>query len=391
MVPRLGRGVAAHRALATQHLCGVGGLARQQVLDEVPVAGDARRDGLVDPAQVVEQHACVGGPLLTVAGGGPGDEGVEVVGYAGGQPRRRRHVLVDVLVGDLDRRLALVRLLAGEELVEDHAHGVDVGPGVGAALDDELGCDVRDGPDEDAGRGVLGGGAHRLGQPEVGDLDPAVVGDEDVLGLDVTVDQAGAVRGRQCGHHRLEQREGAGGRERRLLADGVTQRVAGDQLHGQEDGAVVVALVEDRHDVGVRELRRRPGLGHEAGRELVVVTETGVHHLHRDGAVEPQVGGLVDGRHAAAGDPRPDHVAAVEHPAGQVVRGVEGRVVRLLVGALGGMPVRRHGDLLHPDGEGSGWSIVRTSRRYGHFRRSGRAVGSPRGCGAVRLDASMGA
>ena len=107
--------------------------------------------------------------------------------------------------------------------------------------------------------------------------------------------------------------------ERRLLADGVAQRVAGDQLHGQEDGAVVVALVEDRDDVGVRQLRRRAGLGHEAGRELVVVAEPGVHHLDRDGAVQPQVGGLVDGRHAAAGDPRADQVATVEHPAGEVV------------------------------------------------------------------------
>ena len=110
----------------------------------------------------------------------------------------------------------------------------------------------------------------------------------------------------------------AGG-ERRLLADRVAQGVAGDQLHGQEDGAVVVALVEDRDHVGVRELRGGAGLGHEAGRELVVVAQPGVHHLDRDGAVEAQVGGLVDGGHAAAGDPRPDQVAVVEDPAGEVV------------------------------------------------------------------------
>ena len=126
----------------------------------------------------------------------------------------------------------------------------------------------------------------------------------------------------QRGDDRLEQRQRAGGRERRLLADGVAQGVAGDQLHGEEDGAVVVALVEDGDHVGVREPGRRTGLGHEPGGELVVVAQAGVHHLDRDGPVQPQVDGLVDGGHAAAGDPRADPVAAVEDPAGQVVGGV---------------------------------------------------------------------
>ena len=120
----------------------------------------------------------------------------------------------------------------------------------------------------------------------------------------------------------------------------------------------------------------------EPGRELVVVAEPGVHHLDRDGAVQPQVDGLVDGRHAAAGDPRADPVAAVEHPAGEVVAStLLGRVARLLVGALGGMPVRRHGDLLHPDGEGSGCSIVRTGCWISAFptlRASRSGFGLPR-------------
>ena len=113
---------------------------------------------------------------------------------------------------------------------------------------------------------------------------------------------------------RLEQRERPGRRHRRLLADDVAQGVAGDQLHDQEDGAVLVALVEDRDDVGVGQPGRGAGLAHEAGGELVVVAEPGVHDLDRDGAVEPQVGGLVDAGHAAAGDPGADPVAAVEQP-----------------------------------------------------------------------------
>ena len=229
---------------------------------------------------------------------------------------RRRDVLVDVAVGDLDRALALVRLVAGEQLVEDDAGGVDVGAGVGAAVDDELGGEVGDGADQHAaGRGVLGVGADGLGEAEVGDLDPAAVGlvaDQHVLRLHVAVDQAGAVGGGEGGDDRLEQRQRPGGRHRRLLADHVAQGVAGDVLHGQEDDAVVVALVVDADDVRVVELGGGPRLAHEALGEVVVVTQTGVHHLDRDRAVEPDVGGLVDTGHATARDAGADAISPVE-------------------------------------------------------------------------------
>ena len=67
--------------------------------------------GLRDPAHLVEQDAGVGRAQAPVAGGGPGDQRVDVRRDAAGPSSRgRRHVLVDVLVGHLDRRLALVRL-----------------------------------------------------------------------------------------------------------------------------------------------------------------------------------------------------------------------------------------------------------------------------------------
>ena len=163
-----------------------------EVGGELLVIPHARGQRLGDAVELVQQHARVGRALGSVAGRGARDEGVEVRRDAGHEPRRRRDVLVDVLVGDRDRRLARVRLLAGEELVEDHPRGVDVGAGVAGAVDDQLGSEVGDRADDDAaGRRVLRVGADRLGQPEVGDLDPAVVGDQDVLGLDVAVDDTG--------------------------------------------------------------------------------------------------------------------------------------------------------------------------------------------------------
>ena len=87
-----------------------------------------------------------------------------------------------------------------------------------------------------------------------------------------------------CGErreHRLDQRQRPRGRHRALLADHVAQGVPGDVLHDQEDRAVVVALVEHGDHVGVVEARGRAGLADEPRRELVVVAETRVHHLHR--------------------------------------------------------------------------------------------------------------
>ena len=94
---------------------------------------------------------------------------------------------------------------------------------------------------------VLGDGlaGHRAGQAEVGDLDRAVVVDDDVLGLDVAVDQALGVRLGERLQHRLEHVEGGPGREQALLAQDVAQGLAGDVLHRQEDAAVVLALVVD--------------------------------------------------------------------------------------------------------------------------------------------------
>ena len=47
--------------------------------------------------------------------------------------------------------------------------------------------------------------------------------------------------------------------------------------------------------------------------------EVAVHHLERDAALEPQVGGDVDGRHAAARDARAHPVSAVDETADQRV------------------------------------------------------------------------
>ena len=131
----------------------------------------------------------------------PGEH-VQFLGQVRHQAGRRGHVLVDVPEGDLGGHLAGERLPAGEHLEEHDARGVDVGAGVGDAPGDQFRRQVGDGAEQDAGAGGRGGGG--AGQAEVGDLDPAVVGEDDVLGLDVAVHDAGAVRGAERVEHRFE-------------------------------------------------------------------------------------------------------------------------------------------------------------------------------------------
>ena len=76
--------------------------------------------------------------------------------------------------------------------------------------------------------------------------------------------------------------------------------------------ATVQALVEHRHHVGVREAGGGAGLAVELADEILVVTQTFVHHLDRDGAGQSLVVGEVDGGHAAPSEFARNGIATVE-------------------------------------------------------------------------------
>jgi hypothetical protein len=141
------------------------------------------------------------------------------------------------------------------------------------------------------------------------------VADQHVLRLDVAVHDAGAVRGGQPGQHGLQDGEGLGDGEPAAGLQQVAQGAPADQLHDEEDQALVAALVADRDDVGVAEHRRRARLPGEPVDERGVVDEVVGHDLDRDRAAQPQVGGGVDGRHATAREPLLEAVAPLEDQA----------------------------------------------------------------------------
>ena len=134
-------------------------------------------------------------PLVGVTVGRQRDKPVELRRHGGDPVRGGGHRAVDVLVGDVDGGVAGERLVPGEHLE------------AAAARRRRRRCArrrCRARPARATGRrrcpaarrsGRSSWRCDGAGQAEVGDLDHPVVTQDDVLGLDVAVDQAGAVRG----------------------------------------------------------------------------------------------------------------------------------------------------------------------------------------------------
>ena len=155
------------------------------------------------------------------------------------------------------------RRAAGEQLEGDAAERVEVAPRPGQPAHGLLGGDVVGRADRRARGGEPRGAARaieRLGDAEVGDLDPAVGGDEQVLRLEVAVHDPEALGMREAGED-VEQHAGRLlRRQRRLVAP---QRPARHELHGDERNPVVLEEVVHRDEVRVRERPGKTGLAQE--------------------------------------------------------------------------------------------------------------------------------
>ena len=95
----------------------------------------------------------------------------------------------------------------------------------------------------------------------------------------------------------------------------VRQRLAVEELHDEEGGAVLLAEVVDGRDVGVAEAGAEPGLGAEPLGEVGVVAAVGTQHLDRDVPVERLVVGPPDLAHATRREHLGEAVAVGEQGA----------------------------------------------------------------------------
>lgn len=204
-------------------------------------------------------------------------------------------------VQHLDRGETLEGRLPHEALVQDRPDRVDVGRladrlRVAARL---LRAHVGGGSDDlpDARQTRVGGAI--AGEAEVHHVRRAALVQEDVAGLQITVDEPRAVRVAD-GARDLPQHAHGAARRDAPRADLVRQRAALDEVHREEDGAVHLADLVHRDDVGMAQPRQRLRLLLEPPQELTEHEVAGAQHLHGDDAPQALLPRPVDDPHAAA-------------------------------------------------------------------------------------------
>ncbi len=204
--------------------------------------------------------------------------------------------------------------MPGQQFIGHDARGVDIAARAGVSVAHLLGGQVGGGTENDAGGSDsgFGDGAH---QPEVDDLDLALIRDQHVLGFDVAVYQSGAMRGGQPTQYRAQDRCDRMRWHGTAFGQELAQRAALDELHHQEWVPGVQALVVNSDEPGIFEPGHGAGLQLEAGQELLVAGVAGIHHLQGDWPIQTRVEAAVHRRGAAGGDLGRNSVAPVQQSA----------------------------------------------------------------------------
>ena len=172
----------------------------------------------------------------------------------------------------------------GGHLEHEHAERVQVRSGLDRLALRLLGRQIVSGAQDGAGFGH-GRRAARPGYAEVGDLHPALVVDDDVLGLDVAVDDVPPMGEAQRFQDLDGDRDHQFGAQRGVLEDDLFERAALEILHRDVVGAFRLSPIVDLHDVGVVEAGGAAGFTAEALDELLVVRVTAGEDLEGDLAV----------------------------------------------------------------------------------------------------------
>ena len=181
--------------------------------------------------------------------------------------------------------LALEGPLAREGLEEDTAEPVDVRAAVDDPALDLLGRDVVNGADEAAIAGQAADRGDVAREAEVADvraLAAGPVGDEDVSGLHVAVDEPGRVCRVERIAHLPDDPDGAFRVEHSLPAQELAQVDAVHVGHREVQHVAVLAGGDRLDDVRVVERRRELRLAQEPTPEALVVGELGREELERD-------------------------------------------------------------------------------------------------------------
>ena len=206
-------------------------------------------------------------------------------------------------------------LPARQHLEEHHAEAEEVAARIDRLAAHLLGAHVAERPEDRPLSSVLvadglgghegvGAPAGRLdlrSQAEVEDLEPTLLRDPEVVGLQVAMDDAPLVGGGETLGHLDRQLDGLSGRERALLEPS-SQRLALEELHHGVGGVAFAAHVEDAGDARVIQRRHGPRLAFEACERFGVPGQVPRQHLDGDEPVQPRVARLPHLTHAACAE-----------------------------------------------------------------------------------------
>ena len=220
-------------------------------------------------------------------------------------------IVVDDRMERIDRVLAHEGPLSRHQLEENRAEREQIRPRIDRITLDLLGCQITGGAKDDPGErretawqcGIL----RELRDAEVQDLRGAGLGQEDVLGLEIAMDQPARVRGHQAA------RQGGGdaagvGRGDRPSADRRSQGLAVEQFRDQVRATVRHPHVEHLDDVGVVERCGDPRFLQEPLDRVPIAAFRAGQRLERDVSTEPRIGRPVDVSHSATSQQRHDPV-----------------------------------------------------------------------------------
>jgi len=123
-----------------------------------------------------------------------------------------------------------------------------------------------------------------VGQAEIGQLEMAFLGDQDVLRLDVAMDDVARVECFQRMAHVRRNSEQRRTVERAAFAHQVVQIPTRQVFHDQEDGIPLLPQRERRHDIRMVEAGRQPRLADEPFARARLRERLGAQLLDRHGA-----------------------------------------------------------------------------------------------------------
>jgi hypothetical protein len=201
---------------------------------------------------------------------------------------------------------------AGQTLVEHQPEGVQVGPTVEPPAAHLFGRQVLGRAHHHVVAGQVVATVETLGDAEVGEQNTTVGRHEDVAGLDVAVDEAGAMGGVEGGGDARADVDRQLRAEPGLHVEQLTQALAVDELHDDGLPATVGEDVVHGDDVGVGEPSDGNGLAAEAFGDDRVGRQTRLQPLQGDSPVERQIGGEPHLGHPALGQSTLEAIAVGE-------------------------------------------------------------------------------